>query len=339
MSKTLYLEVANFTLRFGYKLVLLDMLQEIVIPAFVSNWSRESRSSTLLFHDVKLVNTTRDGRDFPAIAGRIVKLMTVGRQRLFDRERNELIDEPIDFPSSPASMFVLILETHKLLYVKEEPNSPGIEAFGNTAERFLVNAYRKYIDDQYIAAKVARKEGDSRVTKKKLREDVPEPSLEVIEIADRQTLKEFIGGFRKITKASMTLIETNDESSDNEFIDHLRKKQAALNAKRLTLQGSDPDGMDKEEVVSTFGAASDGNAKVNFSGIDEDDNTLSGNNQRFKLKINLNVESLSQDVPAEARELIGVYQRLVEAGDIKESPLAIERQRLLSHHAKNLFTD
>lgn len=140
MARTLSLELANFTLRFGEDHVLLDYLEEIVLPAFVEPRERLSYGSTLLFHKVKLVNAGRDGAEFPAIAGRIVKLTTIQRNQTYDRESRDLVAQPLSLESSPSSFFILILDGHKLLYIKEEKDSPTIGIFASTTEKFLTEA-------------------------------------------------------------------------------------------------------------------------------------------------------------------------------------------------------
>jgi hypothetical protein len=283
--------------------------------------------------------TKKNGADFPVIAGRIVKLTTVQRQRIFDRNRGGLIDEPITLESSPASFFVLVLDGHKLLYVKEEAESPGIEAFGNTAARFLSDSYDEYIDDQFRTLNAVRTKGQPRITKKSLQEETPPPVLHVVEISTRQNLTDFLESFGKSKRAKMQLFPTNDEADNDPFIAELRRRQAAINAKITTFLQSNPDGMDSKEVIEQFAMTVDGNAKVEFSGVDHDDHQLSGNNQRFKLKIGLNVDSLGQDVSSEAKELVEVYHGLVEAGDVVPGLTSESNRAKLHMLAKTLFGD
>src|SRR5688572_4864705 len=116
------MEIANFVCLFGDQGTLLDYLREIVEPAFFGERERKYGESRYLFLEVTWVNVGTANVPSPAIAGRFVKdTKLVQEQQLVDGEL-EPADDELD--SAPSAVFVLILEGHRLLYVREHIGSP-----------------------------------------------------------------------------------------------------------------------------------------------------------------------------------------------------------------------
>jgi hypothetical protein len=106
------------------------------------------------------------------IAGRLVKDTKIRRRQIYDPQAG-LIESNIEIESAPAAFFVLILEGHKLLYVKEETDAASIGVFATTAERFLVDTWEERIERIYRAAKENVVEGQAKLTKKQLERETP----------------------------------------------------------------------------------------------------------------------------------------------------------------------
>ena len=148
--KKFNLELGNFICRFGSKKVLLDLADEIIIPAFTDpNLSRGFGKTKYFFHEVKLVaipNTSQ--KPILGIIGRFVKDTTLEREQIF-KEGKGLIKDSSSIKSSPSSIFLLILHNHRLLYVKETKYAPSKETFGHTALNFIRKKYSIFIDNEY----------------------------------------------------------------------------------------------------------------------------------------------------------------------------------------------
>jgi hypothetical protein len=337
MARQLQLELANFILRFGDSLTLADKLEEIVIPAFVEQRQRSARGSTYFYHEVRLINVRHDDTDFPVIAGRFVKDTKIRRRQIYDPQQG-LIESNVEIETAPAAFFVLILEGHKLLYVKEETEAANMGVFATTTERFIVDSWKEHIDRVYKDAKENSVEGQSRVTKKQLERETPRPTLEVIEIATEQTFGDFVENFDKLKMAQIQLVQTNDEVDNSEFIQTIREMKERAKSKRTAFQHQNPEGLDKKAVTEQFRPALDGKAKIVLSGLDEAGQKLVGDNKQFKLKISLLEDQLDRDVAVTAKELIDVYRRLVTKGDIAIGDIPpATRAKLV--RAAQLFTD
>jgi hypothetical protein len=338
MARQLQLELANFILRFGDSLTLADRLEEIVIPAFVQQRQRPSRGSTYFFHEVRLINAGQEKQVFPVIAGRFVKDTKISRRQVYDPHRG-LIEDNVEIDTAPASFFVLILEGHKLLYVKEEAGAPSVGVFATTAERFLVAAWDEYVDSIYTAAKMNAGQGQARVTKKRLEQETPRPTLDVIEIATEQTFGDFVQNFDKLKLARIRLFQTNDEVDNSSFIKTIREMKERAKSKTTAFQHQNPKGLDKKEVAEQFKPALvEGQAKVILSGVDEEGQELVGDNRQFKLRVGLLEEQLNHDVKEAANELIDVYRRLVAKGDIAVGDVPAATKAKLAQAAR-VFTD
>ena len=66
MARQQYLEIANFILRFGDRLKMIDLFEEIVLPAFVGGGERSYKDTRYMFLDVKLVTLEHRDRKNPA---------------------------------------------------------------------------------------------------------------------------------------------------------------------------------------------------------------------------------------------------------------------------------
>jgi hypothetical protein len=115
------LEVANFHLTFGTA-PLIDYFKRIVLPAFLAPHrelaNAESGKKKRWLRDTTLIELTmRGGVKTFAIAGRFV------RHRLYRalqvEVEDDLVEDPSTLKSDPSSIFVLLLDSHRLLYVKE----------------------------------------------------------------------------------------------------------------------------------------------------------------------------------------------------------------------------
>jgi hypothetical protein len=84
MTRTKYLEVSNFTLKFGDK-NLLDLVEEVVIPAFMHGHTRKYGKITYFFHEVSILELSDDNEEpLACIAGRFIKdtVLTQGKRIL-----------------------------------------------------------------------------------------------------------------------------------------------------------------------------------------------------------------------------------------------------------------
>jgi hypothetical protein len=332
---------ANFICHVG-DAELADVLREIVIPAFETNKARAFRDIRYLLHQVVVTNLTMsEGKEVPAIIGRLIKDMVVRSEQQFDTITGQLLKAKQQMHTSPSSLFVLLLDSHKLIYCHETANAPGLDAFKSTISSFLSNAredvVRKLHDDARLSGDSGEAldmgllymcspeamgqsetiEGLRKPTLKLLRELVPEPNLEVVPLSNDESLREFIKRFKVLDYASVRLLRRNSEIDNEEFFEQVRNKGDDAGADVSTITYKNKNGLSKEHVVSQLESALTGNAEVQFSGKDQADIRIRGTNEEFKAVAKLT------DVPSSIRiaanALIGVFNEYVSKGLVKIS--------------------
>ncbi|MCY4503883.1 MAG: hypothetical protein OXE57_20330 [Alphaproteobacteria bacterium] len=195
---------ANFICRFGKEKVLLDYIEEIVIPAFTRDTYVRSygQHTHYYFYNVELVRLDEIG-DIPilGLAGQFVKDTELTRHQVLDEEQGLVHDEQT-LQSSPSAFFVLVLNHHRLVYLPETPYAPDFVSFEATAKRFLRNRHKEYISELYSRSRNA----NSRVTKKALYEEHPSPTLDVIPLTGQDDIREFLGQYKTLKRIEFRLV-------------------------------------------------------------------------------------------------------------------------------------
>jgi hypothetical protein len=294
MARANAMWVANFVCRFGEDFVLLDFLNEIVLEAFTKEGRKRTYADkSYFFLNPQLIDLSARGEVEKAIAGRLVKITTVSREQIF--VDGELVHDEKELESAPSSLFVLLLSNHKLLYVRETKDAPGLAAFESTAKAFIRQAHQEYID----SLREAIEQRGERVAKDDLYAQVPRPSVEVVALSSSTSLKAFIKRYDVLTSVQVRLIERNDELDNSPLFENLRKAKDGTKASTalVELKKGGKEGLDKaavEEFLET--PAEQGNSQIKLSGKDKNGEVLRGNNEDFKLivPLDLAVDTIKQ---------------------------------------------
>lgn len=321
MSFVKRLEFGNYTLKFGDKKVLLDMFDEIVMPSFLEmKYVRKlGDSSEYFFLDTELI-VLDDNAEEPVlgITGRIVKNTKLKRDQIF--KEGELVDDKDEMESAPSSMFLLILNNHRLILTREVAGAPTIQHFQSTSQYCLSQAYKDFINKEYDEADDAKQKNPNldRVTKKKLKEDTPSPFLRITPLPDKESLDDFIGRFKTINKLSIKLLPTNREEIDNDdfwaVLDQGREDMGEDSTAKVEFT-SNTTGLDNAQVLGkTTAATALGNSSVDIKGTDEHGDSLKGNNDNFSLSIE--IDELSRDATKAAATQFKLFNTLAGSGAI-----------------------
>jgi hypothetical protein len=144
------LELGNFTLVFGEKFVLLDLFDEIVLPAFSEGeFTRKiGKHTEYVFIDVKLVHLEDEGEPVVGLAGRLVKNTKVSRHQTYS-QTGGIEADVAELDSAPSTSFLLILNNHRIIVSKEVPGAPDLEGFSNSCRYFIQKSYKRYITEIY----------------------------------------------------------------------------------------------------------------------------------------------------------------------------------------------
>lgn len=310
------LSFANFILRFGPDLVLLDYIEEIVLPAFLNEGHIRKRGDTeLRFYNTRLRELgAHEGVPVLGITGHFVKDTKLRRQQIF-REGEGLVPLPAEIESAPSSFFVLILNNHRLLYFAETAGAPPLSTFGATVERFVRTEWHRYTRERLEHENVTRI-GVERLTLRQLQRRIPTPYVEVVRVAGQDAITHSIARFGKITQLKLKLLQPNDETDASEAISAVEESLRPLEPSRLEVVASQPKGLNKEEVERAVTEVAEGqNTHIVVDGQDEAGLKMQADNDEFALSVP--VEDPPEDDGELTKVLFQKYQQLALEEKVK----------------------
>lgn len=332
-EKTLNMEMANLVCRFGEDKVLLDLEQEVVLPSFFDDaLIRTYDKTSYFFYDVEPVRFEEKDETLVGIAGRFIKDTTLEREQIFDRKKG-LIQDSDSMKSSPSSIFFLILNNHRLIYVKETKNAPSKDTFRSTLLSFLRSKHKTFVNSEF--EKNNSVDGN-KVTKKSLYEKYPRPSLDLIPLTSDESIESFVRNYETLKYIEISLSDRNDEIDDDPFFEQLQKRKDYLGSNKSVVQHRNSKGLDKEKAISEIGeATAQGNQKVKLNGVDSDGDVLRGNNEEFQLRKPL--DELSKVPSKAAIKLFKTFKSLIDDRLVKVPPTSRKAKETVSQIAKRLF--
>lgn len=338
-DKSLSMEMGNLVCRFGNDKVLLDLSNEIVLPCFFDkSLVRSYHKTSFFFHEVSPVMLINDEKEpIIGIAGRFIKDTTLEREQIFEKEKG-LVKDSGSMRSSPSAIFLLILNNHRLVYVKETKNAPSKESFRSTLLTFLRTKHKQYIDGEYERLKSVQEKGSEqpRITKKDLIESNPRPTLELIPLTSEDSIEQFVRKYNILKMMEISLSDRNDENDNDPFFEELQKRKDAVGSTNSTVKHSNTKGLNKEKIITEISeATAQGNQAVKLSGIDNEGDVLRGNNEKFQLRKPL--DDLSSKPNKAAQELYESFVGLVEDGLVKIPETSQKAKAIIKSIAQSLF--
>jgi hypothetical protein len=316
------IEIGNLVVKFGEQHNLLDLFTEVVAPAFFDPTLKRSYSdTTYLFYESQLVTVLGE----PVIVGRLVKDTVLEREQLL--VNGELTVTTGTLPSSPSSLFVLLLSCHRLLFVRQHRGSPSLDNFRTTLSRFLKQCHRSFL--QAKSNQVDPETGE----KSKLKDLVarfPYPTVDLTPLASNDSIHTFLKKFKLIETVTAHLLDTNSEIDNDGMFKALRASQARMRSKRTSVHYENkPKGLSKSETESQLSVlAKQGNHAMKVVGYDSAGEKIEGNNDSFKVKIP--IADLSENLKTAAQSLVQRFNGLKENKIITvpdADPQAVEKAK------------
>jgi hypothetical protein len=311
------IELANLVCRFGDK-VLLDHFDEIVFPSFSDEeLRREYGSTTYFFEKVSLIHLgRRDGSEVVGLCGRFIKDTTLVREQVYVEGRG-LVHDLGEMQSSPSALFLLVLNSHRLVYLKETTDAPSKDSFRSTLLSFL-----RQVHARVLKAKLAEVDemeigrDDKRDRKDEIRDRYQRPTLELIALTSEESIEDFINNYDVLTQIKIVFSDRNDEADLDEFFEQLQRSKDLVGSSDTALVHKSKDGLDKGAAIEQVAAATaQGNQSVTLRGSDEGGDILVGNNEKFQLRTSLdNVSSSPEDA---AHQMYEAFKDLVDRGLVK----------------------
>ncbi len=316
------IEIGNLVIKFGDAYNLLDLLSEVVMPAFFDATLIRTHSETsYLFYKPELLEVEGE----PLIAGRLVKDTVLEREQLL--KDGELREASGTLPSSPSSLFVLLLGCHRLLFVRQHRGSPTLDNFRTTLSRFLKKCHRAFLESK------AKQNDPESGEKPKMRELVrmfPYPHVDLTPLGSHESIQTFIQKFKRIDTVTAKLLETNSEIDNDGMFKSLRASQKRMRSVRTSLhyenkkQGLNPSETEKQLIA----LSKQGNHDMRVTGVDSSGEKLEGNNDSFKVKIPIAdlPEDLSEAAAVLHERFLGLKKnKIITVPD--SDPTALQKAR------------
>jgi hypothetical protein len=305
MARPLDLEIANFVCRFGDRLVLNDLLEEVVLPAFFREDARQYGETQYFFTDQKFGYLKKDNIDSLALRCRFIKNTVLRRHQIYSPTDGLVSDEQA-LESAPSAIAILLLKSHRLIFLREVPFAPTPAQFGTTFQHFL----RQSMESYHLAAYQEGNRSGRRITKKSLRDQFPFPSVDVVPVVSSESLKHFVKRFDVLNTLKIEVAPTNSELDNSELFRMLRASKEDVASQKTVVQHQNPKGLDKDGCIAHVEAAKQGNARIQMKGVDENGDALIGNNENFSVHASLGEPA--DGVDERATDAFEKYEELVD---------------------------
>ncbi|MGA3134012.1 MAG: hypothetical protein ABSD59_24890 [Terracidiphilus sp.] len=325
MPPTPSIVFANVTCRFGGKYILLDLAEEIAIPAFTdSSLKRRYGPTSYFFIDVGILDVSVEDAEEPqlTIYGRFVKDTVLTRSQTYSLETG-LVPDDGSLASAPSSFFALDLNNHKLAYLPETSYAPSIAVFASTVQTFMRRKHIAFVRALYELSKTT----DQPISLTSLFEEYPAPDVDATPMANKASITEFLNAFSTLTHLEFRILQTNAEISRQETFRALQAMKNDISATSTKLIHDSKDGLNIRVATEEINAsAAAGNQKVVLAGQAEDGTQLRGSNDSFKLRV------AADDAPAaptaKAAYMVKEYFKQVKNGLLRPDLSEGESQKI-----------
>lgn len=319
------IEFANFHCTSGpYNLI--DLAAPIVIPAFFSTEKRRFKGSSYSFLGQTIVDIPNEG---PALAFEFVKDTSLNSEQT-RADDGQLVERYATIPDSPSALALLVLATHKLVYLPKTSNAPTVRELESTCRWLFGQELARY------HASLATS-GDGGLNP----EHLPAIQIEIMPMASASTLVAFFSRLKSVRSVRFELFQTNTEYNPDPLFQKAEEARKRSKAKKAVFElraGPEKEGLDKEvakqEVES---AAKNGTARVVITGRDSQDKRLSQDNENLRLKVPADfIPSTAQEsalqmaqvlTEQQARGTVAMAQRTQPDADLARWETAMEKFR------------
>ena len=245
---------ANFNVTFGSQVdPMLTHFEDIIFPAFTSGYKRGKIGERPLFYMADVEIKQIEGEYL--LTGNYIKDMEYDVYTTV--QDGELVSSPARVPTAPYSRFIIFLQNHRMVLVRNEPKSPDIRSFEATVRAMLGSYIRK----------INRNAKDKQ-------SKLPNAIVNIVEIPLPKDIDAILKDVHKINWLKIRFFPLNNDISPIPIADDINKQMKKLGSKHAHVQFSSPDS--KEEVKSLM----DRSAGLAVSTLEvEDDN---GNKSRIK---------------------------------------------------------
>lgn len=272
-------ELANFNCVFGDENEpLLAHFSDVLLPAFKSGHKINYSNSYFTFEDITITYDNDLGYIFTGTFIRQTKLQIYTQT---DPKTGKLINTNKEIPSSPFSIFVILLKNHRMLFFKNQNGSPRLSTFKTISEKMI----RQFLREQNKNAEYNSK--------------LPGPHISIIPLPSHESLKEQFKLLKKIHYISYKLTPVNGDNDYSTPLQGILKQVKTLKGKNADVKINAPENKDKviEHVEQTKDLAY---ATIDATSLDGNKVTLKHDNFTKKynidLPLNFNINTIVKSI-------------------------------------------
>ncbi len=245
--------------------------------------------------------------------GRFVKDTEYTREQVL--EGGKIVADVQSLPVALSSFFCIFLAEHRMAYVAETRSAPTLDVFAKTIERLLRKEFTKFIEKIYREEKAQ----NPRFTRANAFARHVPPTVHVVPLPAKQSIRDFVGRFENIRSLTINLIERNNELTRELFgalVDTIVKTKP-VSAKVVANGGN--KGLDVAATTDLVVNTTEfGYEDVVLEGKDKDGNKIKGGNEEFKLTADVADTLEGFDL---AKDLYKKFSELKSQGQIKTGEL------------------
>lgn len=265
-EKLLY--CANFNVTFGdEELPMLEFFEEIIYPAFKSGFIR-GKEDVLPYYFFDNIVLKMHENNRAILCGNLIKNTELRRKTIL--KDGQITSSPHIMESSPYSRFVIFLDNHRLILVKNESDSPDTRSFEATAKEVI---------SKYIRKENRRRKQENQKSEDLRKELLPKASVRVIDTPSEDEIKKMVGEAYKIAYLKLSFFPLNNDDDPSGLFENLRKEAESLGSKTGNVTFNSP--RSKEEVIKVLDATN-GLADPNLRIRDENKNERNISKKDFK---------------------------------------------------------
>ena len=311
------MELANFVCKFGSK-NLVDYLEDFFLPGVFSGNVRTWGKTSYHLRNLAFEKIDVQGESHYVIYGRFVKNLVLKREQVLEKGR--LRKDRAELASAPSAIFLLVLESHRLLYIPETTHAPRIDELANTIQ-WVVSRFVSGLEEEYkaeVKQKKSQGEDVEELSKLELKVRFPRPAIRATALASKESLRSFISRYSVLKKMQVKVLETNHEIDWDQLFLDVRESGKRLDSSTTEVKYENKTGGLNTETAADHitDIAEQGNHEITLKGLDRAGEELNGNNLEMQLRVPIHI-SRTNDLEEDASNMIEKYADLIKKKTIQ----------------------
>lgn len=249
MANEKTIHFANFNITFGEKEdPMLTHFEDVIFPAFISEHKRAKNDEgpAFYFDEVKIKEIDKE---YVLVGNYIKDTQYNVRTTVQD---GKLVSSPSAVPTAPYSRFIIFLKNHRMVLIRNESMSPGIQSFQSTVRDILNKYIRAY----------NRKIGNGK-------EKLPNAIVNIVDIPLKDDIETVLSDVSKIKWIRFRFFPLNNDFSLNPFALNINEEMKQLGSDTAFMQFNSPDSI--TEINSVIERTA-GLARARLEVIDKEGN-------------------------------------------------------------------